>query len=108
MINVTEAAKQILKDILDDAVRQHPNLADGAPEPGLRLLIEEDGASFALDYPGSGDEVIVFDGKNLLIVSPDIAEILGDSTVDIIQSPEGDQLSIQREIPSNGHGKEAA
>ncbi len=108
MIKVTEEAKVILRGILDDALSQHVKLPQETPEPGLRLLIEEDGASFALDYPEPGDEVVLHDGRWLLIVSQAIGEILGDSTVDIVESPEGAQLSIQREVPTNGHMKEAA
>ncbi|MBI2864715.1 MAG: hypothetical protein HYX94_09170 [Chloroflexi bacterium] len=108
MINVTEEAKVILRGVLDDALGQHVRLPQGTPEPALRLLIEEDGASFALDYPESGDEVILHGGRWLLIVSPAIVEILGDSTVDIVDSADGAQLSIQREVPTNGHAKEAA
>ncbi|GEM_PF-461929 len=94
MLTVTETAKQLLKETLlahsDD------------PEAGLRLSMKSPGQLWImLDRGLPTDEVVEREGLKLLLVEPELVELLQVATVDVQDTDEGPKLVITEEKQNN-------
>ena len=74
MITVTENAKKHLAQVLQDAT---------APRrKALRLMLVADSARMILDEHASDDVIISFKDRPVLLIDPDVAEVLQHRTLD--------------------------
>jgi Fe-S cluster assembly iron-binding protein IscA len=90
MVTVTEQAAEVLRATLDEA-RTEPGQA-------LRLLPRPGGGlGLGLDQEREGDQVVTADGEKILLMTPDIAEAVGEATIDAQQTEEGPRLVISRQ-----------
>jgi Fe-S cluster assembly iron-binding protein IscA len=90
MLTVTEAAKQRLRETLlvntDDR------------EDGLRLKIKSPGQlGLVLDRQSPTDNVIEHEGLKVLLVQPEVYELLRKATLDVQKSSDGTKLTIFQE-----------
>lgn len=102
MVYITDEATTILDDIRNQALEQMDSLPEDIPEPGLRLLIQQDQAALSLDVPQLSDQVVERDGHPVLLIDPEVGGLLSGATVDIEHAPTGDRLVIERR--ENGDG----
>ena len=84
---MTEGVKQHLKKVLlagtDD------------PDLGIRLTVEASGEyGVALDREAPGDHVVEHEGSKVLLVAHEVAERLGELTLDTQDTPEGARLGL--------------
>lgn len=96
MVKVTDHARSVLDSIRTTALEQMEELPAGTPEPGLRLLIEDEQAALALDLPTDQDEVIEEDGHPVLLMDPIVSSTLDGMTIDVTHSADGDRMVIER------------
>jgi Fe-S cluster assembly iron-binding protein IscA len=87
MLTVTEGAKQHLKMVLlagtDD------------PDLGIRLTVNASGEyGVALDREAPGDHVVEHEGSKVLLMGHELAEQLGELTLDTHDTPEGAKLRL--------------
>jgi Fe-S cluster assembly iron-binding protein IscA len=76
MVTITDQAAQLLRATLAQARSQ--------PGQTLRLVVREGGDfGLGLDQKRNGDQAITVHGENILIMAPDVAEALGEATIDI-------------------------
>jgi Fe-S cluster assembly iron-binding protein IscA len=89
MVTVTDQAAEVLRATLDEA-RTEPGQA-------LRLLFKPGGGfGLGLDQEREGDQVVTADGEKILLVTPEIAEAVGEATLDAPETEEGRRLVISR------------
>jgi hypothetical protein len=50
-----------------------------------------------LDAEREGDEVVTADGEKILLITPEIAEAVGQATIDAQETEEGRKLVISRQ-----------
>lgn len=84
MLFVTEEAARHLAGVLSDA----------PDEAVVRLVPRDDHLAMALDAEQPGDTTFSHDDRPVLALSPPIAEVLGDMTLDVERTPEGPQLVL--------------
>jgi len=94
MVTVTERAAQLLGEIQ----KEHE-------ESGSKVvrLVNRDGKfEFAFDERREDDQVVQSGDADVLLVGTDVAELLGDATIDCQDSPAGPRftLSTQGEAPA--------
>jgi Fe-S cluster assembly iron-binding protein IscA len=89
MLTVTESAKQLLWEML---------IANSTePDMGVRLNIETTGQlSLILDKEGYGDDIIEHSGEKILMMTPEVASLVDNITIDTKDTPSGPKLSISR------------
>jgi len=87
MINVTERAKQVLKNILSEKVDW--------PDARLRLMDRGQGnLGLGIDLEAEGDRIVEYDGVKVLVVNPDLDSNLKEITLDVHDTDEGAELVI--------------
>ena len=87
MLTVTEAARDKLKETLK------ANTSD--QETSLRLTMKPPGQlGLVLDKISSADSVVEHEGTKVLIISHEIAELLGRAKLDVEETPDGNTLKI--------------
>jgi Fe-S cluster assembly iron-binding protein IscA len=87
MVTVTDRATQELRNIL----------AEVTTKPGQALrLVARPGSDFGLglDEEREGDEVVAADGEKILLIAREIADVVGDATIDIQDTGKGHELVI--------------
>lgn len=87
MLNVTEKAAAALSESLD-ANRENDSDV-------LRLTQAAGGMGLALDQEHEGDQVIEHEDRKVLVVDPEVADALDGTTIDIVDTPEGQRLVVQ-------------
>ncbi len=104
MISVTDRAKDLLYDVLEQAEQQ-----SGIPpqdDVAIRLSPTSgpDGAEggqielgLGLDRPQEGDQVVEHNGKKVLLVDESTGDMLDGVTLDVVDTPDGQQLTISQE-----------
>jgi Fe-S cluster assembly iron-binding protein IscA len=94
MVTVTERAAELLKEIQEG----HEESASKV----LRLVNRGDRFEFAFDERREGDQVVQSADTDVLLVANDVAELLGDATIDSQDTPAGPRftLSSEREPPA--------
>ncbi|MEX0885418.1 MAG: hypothetical protein WD009_03165 [Phycisphaeraceae bacterium] len=87
MLTITETAGEHLSQLLEDAE---------APEgAAARFVASDEGLSLHVDEPRPGDETLEHEGRTVLLLDAQIAELLADRTLDIEQTEEGPALTLQ-------------
>ncbi len=87
MIEVTERARQELKEILTANVEE--------PEAALRLTISSPGQfGLSIDTEREGDQVIEHEGAKVLFVEESLSLSLEGFVIDVQDTPEGAKLTI--------------
>jgi Fe-S cluster assembly iron-binding protein IscA len=87
MIEVTDRAKQLLKETLCDNV--------DTPQAGIRLVARGEGQiGLGIDVENPGDQVVEFEGSKVLIVEKNLAEALTGITLDVEDTEEGAKLVL--------------
>ena len=90
MLNVTEGAKQMLKEALV------ANTND--PETGLRLVVDQPGLfTMVLDQEKKGDQVVAHEGLKVLLVDRQLSRELAGETIDREEGPERARLVMSKE-----------
>jgi Fe-S cluster assembly iron-binding protein IscA len=79
VVTVTEGAAKILGQLQEGS----------ESEQTLRIVGAQAGYQLALDDERDGDQVVESEGKAVLLVGSDVAESLGDVTIDCEEGPEG-------------------
>ena len=70
--------------------------ADARPTEGLRLLIDKGQFILQLDSPDESDLVIPVGERVALILDRDVEARIGESLLDVEESPDGNRLIIGR------------
>ena len=87
MIEVTEGAKQALKELKSAKVED--------PEAGLRLTMSSPGQyGLSVDTEREGDQVIEHEGSKILFIEENLSTSLDGSTIDVQDTPEGAKLTV--------------
>ena len=89
MVNVTPDAVDLLGKLL----------ASSNPEEQQSLRIAPSGSgelSLMLDQPSEDDEVVLQEGRAVLLLDPQVAQVLDGSTLDAVVTAEGPRLSLNR------------
>lgn len=103
MINVTTTAKDLLHNVLHDALQQ--SQAENSQEIGLRLTRtsetgEANGGSgpftLTVDREQAGDQVVEHDGAKVLLVDQSVSTQLDGATLGTTDTPDGRRLTINR------------
>lgn len=103
MITVTEKARDLLYDVLQQAEQQAG--IDEQEDVAIRLAPTEqpgDGEAaqmqlgLGLDRPQDGDQVVEHNGKTVLLVDSSTGNMLDGVTLDAVDTPEGRQLTISQ------------
>ncbi len=86
MLQVNEKAAALLREVQTDR-EQHGVMT-------FRLVEGQAGLGLAFDTPNSDDLVFACEGRDVLCVSPTIAEYASDVTIDVEETPEGPGLTF--------------
>ncbi len=89
MLNVTDKAAASLKESLD--------LSRKSDSDVLRLTPRAEGFGLALDEEREGDQVVAHEGSSVLVIQADLSQELDGATVDLVDTPGGEQLIIKSE-----------
>lgn len=96
MLTVTESAKQLLKETL----QEHSD----DPETGVRLSVNEGGQfGIVLDNEAEGDQIVEHEGAKVLLIAPGLATALERNTLDVQDTDEGPKLVITKEKQNNSN-----
>lgn len=86
MVTVTEHAAQLLKELQEG----HEESADKV----LRLVNRDDGFQFAFDERQEEDQIVQSGDTDVLLVGADVAELLGEATIDCQDTPAGPRFTL--------------
>jgi len=86
MLTITEAAGGYLSKVLDDA--------NAAPDTAVRLVVESNGLTAALDSERPGDASIDHDGRKVLLLDSQASQVLSERTLDVQATDDGPRLGI--------------
>ncbi|MEX0744829.1 MAG: hypothetical protein WD118_04435 [Phycisphaeraceae bacterium] len=87
MLIMTHSAAEHLRQLLLEA---------DAPEgAAARFVAGPEGLSLHLDKHRTGDETYEHDGRTVLLVDGQIADLLADRTLDVEQTDDGPTLTLQ-------------
>jgi len=96
MLTVTDPAGEHLAKLLDDAE---------APEgTAARFVAGEDGLALQVDEPKEDDQNHDHQGRTVLLIDPQVAELLQDKTLDVRETEEGTALELHDENASEEGG----
>ncbi|MDD5590325.1 MAG: hypothetical protein PHY18_00120 [Dehalococcoidales bacterium] len=87
MIEVTDKARALLEDVLARSVSD--------PELTLRMVAQGDGKlRLVPDRSRNSDQVVVKDGRVILLVGQELAPILDRLTLDVKETENGSKFSM--------------
>ena len=90
MLNVTEGAKQMMKEALAAKTDD--------PELGLKLVANESGQfTLVLGQEKEGDQVVEHEGSKVLLIDRELSVLLEGRTLDCWDSDEGRYLTVSKE-----------
>lgn len=89
MLNVTDDAKQMLVQMLDNA--------DAPDGKAARFITDGQQMQLTLDDPQAEDAKVDLDGRTVLILSPQVSTLLDGQELDKVQTEKGEGLTL-REI----------
>lgn len=75
MLTVTESAGTHLAQLLAES--------DAPDEAAVRIAHDQDGWSLLLDNADPSDQRFEHNGKTVLVIDPEAADLLGDVTLDV-------------------------
>lgn len=87
MLTMTHPAAEHLKQLLQEV--------DAPQDAAARFVASSDGLSLQLDHPRDGDESYNHDGRTVLLIDEQIADLLSDRTLDLEETDEGPALTLQ-------------
>jgi Fe-S cluster assembly iron-binding protein IscA len=87
MLTVTESACAHLAEMLDEA-----NAPGGA---AARFVVGTEGLSLAMDAKKEGDHTFEHGDRTVLLVAPDVSELLTDKTLDLKTTDKGPALTLE-------------
>jgi Fe-S cluster assembly iron-binding protein IscA len=87
MVQVTERAREMFKEALDQMV--------DAPSVALRLGPTGSGLGVFPDTPSDVDQVIEHDGQAVLVLDPEVSEALAGKTIDVEDHVEGSRFVLR-------------
>jgi len=82
MLSVTDRAAQYLVEALDSRGEELSGQA-------LRIVSRSGNYELTLDGQQEADEVFQLEGRNYLLVAPEVAEALSKATIDVHETEEG-------------------
>ncbi len=85
-LTVTDKAAQLLKEIQTGH--------EEAAAKTLRLIQRGDNFELTFDSASADDSVFQSEGNDVLLVAPDVSEILADATIDVQDTSEGPRLTL--------------
>jgi Fe-S cluster assembly iron-binding protein IscA len=89
LLTVTEGAKQRLKELLLASTND--------PDFGVRLVLKASGQTgLVLDREELGDDVVEHDGSKVLLVGPEVDQLVVGATLDTEDTPEGTKFVISK------------
>jgi len=89
MLTVTEDARAHLVKLLEEAE---------APEgSAARFVAGEEGLALQVDNPREDDQTHEHNGRPVLLMDPQIADLLQDKTLDVRETEEGTALELHDE-----------
>ncbi len=86
MLNVTEAAGDYLNRVLDNA--------NASPDTAVRLTVEQQSLTAALDNERPGDTTFDHEGRKVLLLDELASNALADSKLDVQPTPDGPTLEV--------------
>ncbi|HEX7009559.1 MAG TPA: hypothetical protein VF184_06225 [Phycisphaeraceae bacterium] len=87
MLTLTETARAHLARLLNEA---------GAPEDAAaRFVAGPQGLTLYLDNLRPGDETFEYEGRTVLVLDEQVADILSERTLDVEETEEGPTLTLQ-------------
>jgi hypothetical protein len=87
MLIVTGKALDALTTVLD--------VNETGPEEALRLTPSAGGFGLVVDEQHEGDQVVSQGERAVLLVEQRISDTLGGAVLDVVESPEGPQLTLR-------------
>ena len=99
---MSEAAKITLKLVLETLLeeeREERHEFAGVPdqELGLRLGVSaSQNIAFRLDRIREGDQIVRYEGANVLVIDPELARMVDGAVLDCVDTPAGPRLMISR------------
>jgi Fe-S cluster assembly iron-binding protein IscA len=87
MLAITDDAKELLKDVLEQR---------GQPGQALRLAETAEGLEVALDQAAEDDVIYDVDGRDVLIVQRDLANRMDGTTIQREESRDGPRLAMSK------------
>ena len=95
MMTVTAEAKDVLKDMLEQASDDEElgiRMVPAAPPEGVPQ--DQAAIGLMLDRPQEGDEVVEYEGRKVLVLDPSMSAVLDGSTLTTVDTPDGRRLAI--------------
>ena len=86
MFCVSESACEMIGQLLVDV--------DAGDDAVVRIVPGESGLFLAVDKVQADDATYEYEGKTVLVVSRILAELLNDQTLDVVDTPEGRELTL--------------
>ncbi len=86
MLTLTEAAGDQLTKILDDS--------NAPQEMAVRLVAGEKGLAMAADQPKPEDTTFDHNGRTVLVLDEQVAQVLDARTLDVEETDEGRALTL--------------
>lgn len=97
MVHVTQRARAELCGMLVRALESRG--ASDEVDLGFRLAPareEPNALGLRIDASRAGDAIVEHDGRSVLIVDPNTANMLEGLTLDLVETPDGERLSIRK------------
>jgi Fe-S cluster assembly iron-binding protein IscA len=88
MLSVSEKAAGLLLESLEASNTEEAQV--------LRLVRMAEGLGLAVDEEREGDQVVEHEERKVLVIEPAISQALDGATIDAVDTPEGQRLTIQR------------
>ena len=86
MLTVTEATGGYLSKVLEEA--------KASPETAVRLAVEGNGLTAALDTERPGDTTFDHNGRTVLLLDEQASQVLSERTLDVQTTTDGPRLGI--------------
>ena len=94
MLTVSPAASERLSQILVD---------EECPEDiAIRLVLEDNTITMALDHQAADDTTFEHDGRTVLLLDQQVAELLQEETLNVEDTPSGTILRLERGDDEDG------
>jgi Fe-S cluster assembly iron-binding protein IscA len=87
VLNVSEKAAELLFASLQASRKEESEV--------LRLIQTREGLGLAIDKEGEGDQVVQHDNNKVLVIQPEISQALDGATLDAVETPDGQRLTLQ-------------
>ena len=88
MIQVTERAREIFKNKLEDLIER--------PGVMLRIGSTDSGLEILPDALKDDDQIVEHDGRAVLLIDHEVSETLADTTIDVEEHADGVRVVVWR------------